>query len=313
MALLFGNAAAHGKNHIFQHILNGSGQVHLTLGQQLLRRACRTVEQSIELGIGHAQPGAIIEIVHVQLEAAVRLNIDQVVFDHGGEPRLAIGRKPHHLVLAGIHLEAGIVGERRIEQAKRMGKVDLLQHVQLMAMANGQGGGGPFAHPVHGQDGGLMEGGGEEGTRRMTLVVLGEQQLLRPVEVRQMLFEFRVEQRLLKQLLFQPNGHGHGERAVAARRKAQIGLKQALKLQEGLVVECDVIDCVKRDACLTQTVINRPVRKAGIMLFAREAFFLSGGHDFAVADQRCRAVVVEGGDAKKIHMRPRGPLRRWCR
>ena len=72
------------------------------------------------------QAGAIIEIVLIESEAAIRLQIDQVVEDGLCEPRLAIGGKPHDFVFAGIDPEARVIGESRIQQAKRMREVDLL-------------------------------------------------------------------------------------------------------------------------------------------------------------------------------------------
>ena len=83
-------------------------------------------EQLVKSLVRHRQAGAIIEIVQVQAERAVRLQVDQMVQDALREFRLAVGREPHHLVLAGVDLEAGVIGEGRVEQAERMRKVDLL-------------------------------------------------------------------------------------------------------------------------------------------------------------------------------------------
>ena len=49
--------------------------------------------------------------------------------DQVGVPRLAVGGQAHQLVLAGVDLEAAEVGEGRVEQAERVGKVELVAQV----------------------------------------------------------------------------------------------------------------------------------------------------------------------------------------
>ena len=46
--------------------------------------------------------------------------------------RLAIGREPHQLVLAGIDLEAGVIGEGGIEQPERVREMQLLGSVSSL-------------------------------------------------------------------------------------------------------------------------------------------------------------------------------------
>ncbi len=126
--------------------------------------------------IGHGQAGAIVEILQIQPEAAVLLQIDKFLEDQIGVSRLAVRGKSHDFVFAGIDFEAGVIGEGGVEQAKGIGKMDLLQHGQLMALADAQAGGRPFADPIDGEDSGLLERGGEEGAARVALMVLGEQE-----------------------------------------------------------------------------------------------------------------------------------------
>ena len=75
-------------------------------------------EQTIEPVVRHAQAGAIVEIGLIEPESAVGLEINDVVKNQLCEFRFAVGSKAHHLVFSGIHLEPGIVGERRIQQAE---------------------------------------------------------------------------------------------------------------------------------------------------------------------------------------------------
>ena len=71
--------------------------------------------------------------------------------------RLPIRREAHELVLAGIDLEAGVVGEGGIEQPERVRKMDLRKHLEVMPAAERRRSGRPLAHAIHGQHQGLLE------------------------------------------------------------------------------------------------------------------------------------------------------------
>ena len=123
------------EHHLFGHRLDRGGQIHLALGDKLLRdvRGGPPKSSSKRL-IGHGETGAIIEIALIQAEGAVFLQIDQIVVDQIGIFRLAIRREAHDLVFAGIDLEAGIIGKRGIEQAERVREMNFLQHGQIVAL-----------------------------------------------------------------------------------------------------------------------------------------------------------------------------------
>ena len=87
----------------------------------------------------------------------------------------------------------------------------LLQHLQVLALAQRQRRRAPLADTIHGQHGRLPEGAWIEGRGRVAQVVLGEQQLLLGVELGRELLQLLGEQTLLEQLLAQPDGHGHAE------------------------------------------------------------------------------------------------------
>ena len=139
------------QHRFLDHGLRRGGEVHVPLRQRLVRLARRPAEQRVELAVGHRQPGAVGETVEIQAERAVRLEINQVIENGPEVLRLAVGRQAHHLVLAGVHLEAGVVGEGRVEQPQGVREVDLPRHLQLVAVADGYRGGGPLTDPVHGQ------------------------------------------------------------------------------------------------------------------------------------------------------------------
>ena len=128
--------AGQAEHHLLGDLLDRARQVHLPLGQLRLRLARRAAEQRRRsLRVRHREPGAVVEVLHVQPEGAVRLEVEQVVVDGLHVLRPPVGRQPHHLVLARVDLEAGVVGERRVEQAERVREGDLPERRQLAALA----------------------------------------------------------------------------------------------------------------------------------------------------------------------------------
>src|SRR5258708_24987592 len=116
-------------------------------------------------------------------------------------------------------------------------------------------------------------------------MMLAEQQPLLPVELRILGLERVGEQRLLKELLPQPQWQRHAKRREAARTVGEVGLQQALELDERLVVEHDPVDIPERDAGLAQAIVGRAMRKPGIELLAGEAFLLRGRDHAAILDE----------------------------
>ena len=139
----------------------------------------------------------------------------------------------------------------------------------------------------------------------MALVMLGEQQPGLPVECRHDPPQLVAQEQLLEQLLLQPDRQRLAEGAKAGRREGEVGLEQALELEEGLVVERDIVDAVDAVADARQAVLDRPAGEAGIVAAAREALLLGSGDDAAILDERRGAVVLEGGDAEDPHRRSR--------
>ena len=170
--------AREAQDDLFGDRLDRSRDVHFALGQLGFRAAGRAAEQVGELGVGHRQTDAVVEIRDIQPERSVVLEVDQVVEDEVAVDRLAVGRQAHQLVLARVDLEARVIGEGRIEQAERVGKMDLLDGRQGRPLANADRRRRPFADPVHGQDHGLVERRGIKRAGSVGLMMLGEQQLV---------------------------------------------------------------------------------------------------------------------------------------
>ena len=158
--------------------LDRGGEVHVALGQQRLGLARRTAEEPVELLRGHRQSLAVIEVRHVHAERAVVLQVDQLFEDQVDVPRLAVRGQAHQLVFARVDLEAAVVGEGRVEHARRVRKVELVREVDAVARAAAVAGRGPFADAVDGEDRRLFEGRGEESAGRVRFVVLGEDEPL---------------------------------------------------------------------------------------------------------------------------------------
>ena len=135
----------------------------------------------------------------------------------------------------------------------------------------------------------------------MALVMLGEQELVAPVEIGQRTPELPAQKALLKELLANPQRDRLVERAKAARREGDVSLDQALELEKGLVVEGHEVDRFKAAAALFQTVVDGLAGEVRIVLAAREPLLLRRRHDAAVLDQRRRGIVVEGRDAEDTH------------
>ena len=219
-----------------------------------------------------------------------------------GVLRLAVGREPHHLVLAGVDLEAGVVGEGGVEQAQRVGEVQLAVDREIGRRAQARRGRAPLADAVERQHQRLLERGGVEGGGRVAQVVLGKQQLGRPVMAGLDARELPGEAVLLEQLLLDPQRHRHLEGAKAARRERHVGLEQPLELQERLVVEGDVVELGSFEVALRPGSSSpRWSGKRGVVLPAREALLLRRRHDLAVDDEGGRTVMIERRDAENAH------------
>ncbi len=283
----------HSHDDLLAHHLNGSGQIHLSLCDPRLGLARRPAEQLVEGPVRHGEPGEVVEVLLVEPERAVLLQVDQLVQDQIHVLRLAVGRQAHDLVLARVDLEAGVVGEGGVEQPEGIRPMELLVQLDIVASAHAERGRGPLAHPVHGEDRRLLERGGEEGARRVGLVVLGEQDLALVVEgVADLLIHV--------ELVLDPQRPRLQERAEPGGHDAQVGLEDALELEKRLVVEANVCQIGRLDVRLPQTIAGRVHGERRVTLLAGEALLLRGGHDLAVPQQAGGAVVVEGRDPEDV-------------
>jgi hypothetical protein len=136
----------------------------------------------------------------------------------------------------------------------------------------------------------------------VALMVLREQELALPIELRVERAQLIAQQLLLKQLLFQPEGDRHAEGAKSPGCEGDVSFEQALEFEEWLIVKRDVVHFAKADAALVQAIGERMVRETGIMVRAREAFLLGSGDDLSVDDERRCTVVIECGYSDNSHL-----------
>ena len=164
------------KHDLLADHLDRRGQIHLLLRDQALRLPRRAAEQVVEPLGRHRQALAVVEVGHVEPERAVVADLDELLLRiRVRVPGLAVGGQPHQLVLARVHLEPAVVGERRVQHPERVREPHLVGElrsgcpgptpIELVR---------PLAHGVERQDGRLLERRREERAGRVRLVVIGE-------------------------------------------------------------------------------------------------------------------------------------------
>jgi len=281
-------------------LLDRLGQVHLARADRRLGLARRSAEQGGELVVRHHQAVEVAEVVHVEAERAVLADVHQLFLDDVVVLAFAVRREAHELVLAGVHLEAGEVGEGRVEEAQGVREGDLLHQLERIPFADADRRRRPLADAVESEHRGLLERGRVEGARRVRLVMLGEEDVRRLGEAAAL--QRLVDVRRNPQLLAQPDRDRLHRRAQAARRHGQIGLQDAVELEQRLVVEDHAAQIgAVGDAAFGEAVAHGVVGEPFVVLLAREALFLRRGDDPPFVDQAGRRIVVIATDAQELH------------
>ena len=123
------NITRHLQHHFFGDHLNAAREVHLALRDWRLGFSRRATKEFVERAVSHAQALRVVEVVLVELDAAVVANLEQMIFDRVDVLRFAVRRESHHLVLAAVDFESGVVSERAVEQAHTVWIAKLLERV----------------------------------------------------------------------------------------------------------------------------------------------------------------------------------------
>ena len=237
-------------------------------------------EQGLEALVRHGQAGAPAEVAQVQVEAAVGLHVHQVLADHVGEARLAVGCEPHELVLAVVHPKATVGGERRIQQPQAVREVQAAVQGQRTPAAHAQARGLPLPHAVQAQHQGLVEVRRVEGAGGVGVVVVGELDPAREAQSPELALQVLSQE----QPLPQPQGSRRREGPEAPRREGQPALEQPLELHEGLFVVDDVVHVGGRPPGRLERARDRRIREPGVVLDPGQALLLDGGDDAPVLD-----------------------------
>ncbi len=295
----FRGRARHREHDVFGDDLDRRRKVELALGDLRFGRTRRSAEQVGEAAVRHREPGEVVEVLHLHAERAVGPQVEQVLTDGVGVDRLPVRREPHELVLARVHPEAAEVGERGVEEAERVGEVELALQLDVVAATHPDAAGGPLPHAVEGEDRRALERRREERARRVALVVLGEPEVLghRCPDALQPALDLVGD----PELLTRERRHRRRERADALGADAQVRLEQTDERGDRLVVVHDRVDAFGADVAALHAVRDRALRERGVVLLASEALLLGRGHELAVDDERGGRVVVERADPEDLH------------
>ena len=282
--------------HIHQDVLGealeAGGDIAMPLVDFSFRLPGRAEEVHELLAV---HPGSLIEteIAVVHPETAVGLYLHHL-FEHVQADGLAVTGQPHHLAFAPERLESQEGGDSRVQQAERVGVVDLLEHIDFDSFAPGVTGGGVLPHPVHHQDGRLGKRRHQKGAGRVGQMMFDEQHLSHIPHI--FLYLHGQDEAFLE-----PRRHGVQEVLQGKRPGAQVLHDHPGELEKRLLVESHQIYVVDADLSRLQAVVDGVDGKGGGVLIAGEPLLLGRRHHLAVADQADRRVVIITGYSQYVH------------
>lgn len=100
------------------------------------------------------------------------------------------------------------------------------------------------------------------------------------------------------ELLLEPQGHRVEKRLETARRVGEIGLEQAAIGEYGLVVEAHIVELLRIEFRLAQTVVDGVARERRVVLLPGKTLFLSCCDDLTIDDECGGRIVIERRDAQ---------------
>ena len=162
------------EHSVFGHRLDARRQVHVPLLEVRFGLPRRSTEKLVERPVRHRQPLAVVEVVHVQPEAAVVPQLEQMTRDQILVERPAVRRESHQFVFAAVHLEAAVIRERRIQKTERVRELDVTVQLDPVAAADAERGRAPLADAVERQDRRFLERTRKKGAGGVALVMVGE-------------------------------------------------------------------------------------------------------------------------------------------
>src|SRR5690606_25155013 len=104
-----------------------------------------------------------------------------------------------------------------------------------------------------------------------------------------------------EELLFQPNGHAHGEQLEPGRPMSDVRRQEPIELQDRLFIKDHQIEIVCADPAFCEAVLDRFGWEARVVLLPSESFFLRGCYDVTIAHQTRCAIVIVSREAENVH------------
>ena len=240
-------------HRVLVHELHRRRDVLMALRELGLRCPHRPFEERAQLLRRHAIRVVVDEVAHVEVVAAVVFEVDDLqeslvvlVFL---AVHLAVRREAHDLVLGVVDAESEVCGDRGVEEAEGVRELDVLDEVDVVVLADADGGRAPLSDAVDGHDRRLLERAEQERGRGVREVVLDVQDIAFVLEP--FLYGARDAQ-----LLVDPRWRAVQECLEAARERLDVLGEQALELEEWFLVERDVLEVIDRDALALEAPLD---------------------------------------------------------
>src|SRR5262249_26560835 len=139
-----------------------------------LRFGGRPTKRAGKFAALNRQALEVVEELLAGQKAAVGLRMVQMPGDKILVNRFSERGEAHKLVLAAFDLETAVIRERRVEQAERVRKLEMLRQLDLVPAPDAHRRRAPLADAVERENGGLVVRARKKRARRVALVVIGE-------------------------------------------------------------------------------------------------------------------------------------------
>jgi hypothetical protein len=167
-----------------------------------------------------------------------------------------------------------------------MREFDLSNYLKLISLSDTEAVGSPLTNPIDRENSRVLVWRWIEGGPCVALMVLSEKYLT-------FVSELTLDRIRDPKLVFEPHRKRSRVRGEPLGSGCKVGLQEALKLEDRLIVESDVINVVDRQSLRLQTVLGRVLRKLWVMLLPGPPLLLRGGDDLPVSNETSRAIVIE--------------------
>ena len=168
-----------------------------------------------------------------------------------------------------------------------MWKMKFLEQFNPITPPNPDTGRSPFTHPVHRQNGRILERRRNEGAGGMGLVMAGIDKC--PFIARQLIPHSFGE----KQLILEPNRYSPKEGRESGWRQGEVSLKKSVKFSKGVFIKGHVVQAPYPDSSFFQAIIHHAGWKRFVVLLAGEPLLLGRSRDPTVYNECSSRVMVK--------------------